>query len=159
MRKSTTWIVPTAMVSVAALAVLTLDRHGSLIPQALAQGLEAEALCPRADATLRGVYMSRGGGTVIGVGPVAFQGTIYLDGKGGVLNPFTISFAGTISRQSPPGTYTLHSDCTGTMTLGGGAFNLDIRVSPDGNRLDYMQTDPGTVVSGTSNRVSDLDGR
>jgi hypothetical protein len=155
MGKSTAWILSTATVSVAALAVLSLDRQVSPIPQAQAQGLTAESLCPRGNATLRGVYMSRGGGTVIGLGPVAFQGTIYLDGKGGVVNPFTISFAGTISRQSPPGTYVLHSDCSGTMTLGGGAFNLDIRVSPDGNRLDYIQTDPGTVVSGTSSRVSD----
>ena len=157
MRKSTAWIVPTAMISAAALAGLSLDRHVSLIAQAQAEDLDVQPLCPRGNATLRGVYMSRGGGTVIGLGPVAFQGTIYLDGKGGVVNPFTLSSAGTISRQSPPGTYTLHSDCTGTMTLGGGAVNLDIRVSPDGNRLDYIQTDPGTVVSGTSNRVSHLE--
>lgn len=160
MKKSKAWIAPTAMVSVAALAALSLDRHVSLIPQAQANGplaLDSAPLCPRGDATLRGAYMSRGGGTVIGVGPVAFQGTIFLDGKGGVVNPFTISFAGTISRQAPPGTYTLHSDCTGTMTLGGGAISLDIRVSPDGNRLDYIQTDPGTVVSGTSSRVSGLE--
>jgi hypothetical protein len=157
MRKSIAWITAAA---VGVLAAFALDHHLGLVPQAQAQSLNTDsstALCPRGDATLRGVYMSRGEGTIIGVGPVTFQGTIYIDGKGGVLNPFTLSIAGTISRQSPTGTYTLHSDCSGTMSLGGGAFNLDIRVSPDGKRLDYMQTDPGTVVSGTSSRVSDLE--
>jgi hypothetical protein len=98
--------------------------------------------------------MSRGGGTVIGVGPVTFQGTVYLDGKGGAINPFTISFAGTISRAVAPGIYTVKGDCTGTMTLAG-VNNFDIRVSPDGSKLDYIQTDAGTVISGSASRVSD----
>jgi hypothetical protein len=97
--------------------------------------------------------MSQGGGTVVGVGPITFQGTVYLDGKGDVTNPFTASFAGTIVRVVAPGTYSLSSDCTGTMTLGG-ADHFDIRVSPDGSRIDYIKMDTGAIVSGRATRVS-----
>jgi hypothetical protein len=158
MKKSIAWVAPAAVMSVAVLTAVALDHAVSIIPHAQAEGLtgDTEALCPRGDATLRGAYMSLGGGTVIGVGPVAFIGTLYLDGKGGVTNPFTISFAGTISRVVAPGTYTLKSDCTGTMTLAG-ANNFDFRVSPDGSKLDYIETDAGTVISGSASRVKDKD--
>ena len=58
----------------------------------------AEAHCPEGDATLRGAYMSMRGGSVVVVGPVAFMGTIYYDDKGGVINPFTQSINGAVSR-------------------------------------------------------------
>jgi hypothetical protein len=119
-------------------------------PQARAG--DAEAQCPGGDATLRGGYMSMGGGTIVSVGPVAFIGTVYFDGKGGVVNPFTISIAGAISREDVTATYTVKSDCTGTFN---GANNFDIRVSPDGSKVDYIETDTGTVVSGSASRVKD----
>jgi len=127
----------------------------ALAPKARAGDVGAQ--CPGGDATLRGAYMSMGGGTVVGVGPVAFIGTIYLDGKGGIVNPFTASFGGTILRGSGPGTYTVNSDCTGTQTLqtpSGGTQQYDFRVSPNGNKFDYIETDAGTVISGSATRVS-----
>ncbi len=159
MRRSAAWVVPTAIVSVATLAALALDRHASVIPQAQAQGLAAEnsqALCPRGNATLRGVYMSQGGGTVVGVGPVAFVGTVYFDGKGGITNPFTLSFAGTISRVVGKATYTVKSDCTATFTTVDDSQHFDMRVSPEGNKVDYIETDAGTVISGSGSRVAPL---
>jgi hypothetical protein len=78
MVKSIAWVTPVATISIAVLAALALDRHASVVPQAHAQALQAgasEAMCPRGDATLRGTYMSKGGGSVVGVGPVAFIGT------------------------------------------------------------------------------------
>ena len=84
MRKSIAWATPAAVISVAALTALALDRHLSVISQAQAEDLKAadsEALCPRGDATLRGTYMSKGEGTAVGVGPVAFIGTVYFDGN------------------------------------------------------------------------------
>ena len=159
MRKSIVWVTPVATISVAVLTALALDRQASVIPQAQAQALQAgasEALCPRGDATLRGIYMSKGGGTVLGVGPVAFIGTVYFDGKGGVTNPFTGSLNGTIIRATGAenfGTYSINSDCSGTQILGGGHF--DMRVSPDGSKVDYIETDAGTVISGSGSRVND----
>ncbi|MBV8308439.1 MAG: hypothetical protein JO274_13250 [Gammaproteobacteria bacterium] len=156
MRKSISWITPAVVISTAVVTALALDRPVSIIPQARASGLsaEAEAQCPRGDATLHGAYMSQGGGSIIGVGPITFQGTVYLDGKGGVVNPFTASFNGTILRLVAPGTYTVASDCTGTMELGG-TDHFDIRISPDGSRIDYIKTDAGAIVSGRATRMQD----
>lgn len=151
--KSITWIAPKAVTAVAALTALALSANA---PRAQA-GDGPENLCPRGTAILHGAYMSQGGGTVLGVGPVAFQGTVYVDGKGKVTNPFTASFAGTIVRVVAPGTYTVESDCTGTMVLltPGAETHLDIRVSPDGNRIDFFETEAGSIVSGRATRVSD----
>ena len=126
----------------------------ALAPKARAGDVAAQ--CPRGDATLRGSYMSMGGGTIVGVGPVAFIGTIYLDGKGGVVNPFTASLNGSILRADATGTYSVNNDCAGTQTLQapGGTQQYDIRVSPDGNKFDYIETDAGTVTSGSATRVS-----
>jgi hypothetical protein len=157
MRKSIAWVTPVAVISVAALAALVLDRDFSVISQARAEDLAADsaALCPRGDATLRGTYMSRGGGTVVGVGPVAFIGTVYFDGKGGITNPFTVSFAGTISRVVGKATYSVKSDCSATFTTTDDTQHFDMRVSPDGSKVDYIETDAGTVISGSAARVND----
>lgn len=158
MRKSIAWVTPVAVISVATFAALALDRDISVISQAQAEDLKAadsEALCPRGDATLRGTYMSRGGGTVVGVGPVAFIGTVYFDGKGGITNPFTVSFAGTISRVVGRATYTVKNDCSATFTTADDTQHFDMRVSPDGSKVDYIETDAGTVISGSASRVND----
>ena len=48
----------------------------------------------------------------------------------------TLSIGGTIvSDDAAPGTYTVNSDCTGTLTI-------------------HMKTDPGNVLSGTIQRVA-----
>ena len=158
MKKSIVWVTPVAIISVAVLTALALDRPASVISQAHAQALlagDSEALCPRGDATLRGTYMSKGGGSVVGVGPVAFIGTVYFDGKGGITNPFTVSFAGTISRVVGKATYTVNSDCTATFTTTDNTQHFDMRVSPDGSKVDYIETDAGTVISGSGSRMND----
>ena len=102
---------------------------------------------------MRGTYMSMGGGTVVGVGPATFIGTVYFDGKGNVTNPYTISIAGTVSRVVGKATYTVKSDCTATLTTTDETQHFDMRVSPDGNKVDYIETDAGTVISGSASRV------
>ena len=145
----------TNFVGAGLLLVAGLATLGALsVAQARAGDIEAQ--CPQGDATLRGTYMSRGGGTVVGVGPITFIGTVCFDGKGGVTNPFTGSLNGTIIRATGAenfGTYSINSDCSGTQILGGGHF--DIRVSPDGNKVDYIDTDSPEVVSGSATRVRD----
>jgi len=158
MRKSIGWVAPTAAISVAVLAALALDRPVNMIPQAKAW--DAEAPCARGNATLHGTYMSMGGGTVLGIGPVAFIGTLYLDGNGGGTNPFTVSLNGAIVSADAAVTYTVSSDCTGTLALNG-TTTFDIRVSPDGRKVDYIRTDAGagsgTVITGSASRVSHHD--
>lgn len=56
--------------------------------------------CPRLNATLHGTYMSIGGGTLVGVGPVTFVGEIIYDGKGNSVNPFTGSVNGATSKET-----------------------------------------------------------
>jgi hypothetical protein len=155
MRKPIVWVAPVAFISVAALTPLAFDRHAGFIPQAQAQPLadDSEVLCPHGNATVRGMYMSKGGGTVVGVGPVAFIGTVFFDGEGGLTNPFTVSQVGAIHRVVGKATYTVNSDCTATFTTIDDTQHFDMRVSPDGSKLDYIETDPGTVISGSASRV------
>jgi hypothetical protein len=76
-----------------ALAAVTF----AVAPYALKAG-DAGALCPLGNATKHGTYMSRGEGTVVGVGPVGAVGWIAYDGKGNLVNIFTVSVNGVISR-------------------------------------------------------------
>ena len=111
----------------------------------------SDALCPLGNATLRGTYMLRGEGTIVGVGPVTVVGWLTYDGKGNVVNAsMTASVNGVISTFPISGPYTVSSDCAGSVTSGG---HYNFVVSPDGNRVNWIQTDPGTVVSGTEVRL------
>jgi hypothetical protein len=158
MRKSITWLTPAAVVSVVALTALSFDRDVSVIQQARAAALEAadsEARCPLGDATLRGTYMVIGGGTVVGYGPVAFVGKLAYDGKGHITKVSTVSFAGVISTSAETPTYTVHSDCTGNHTSGDGTQHYNFVVNPDGSKLEFIETDAGTAITGTATRMAD----
>jgi len=133
------------------LATITL----AVVPQAL-MAAGPEGLCPRQNATLRGTYMSHGTGTVVGFGPVAAVGTIIYDGDGNLANPFTISLNGTISRMTQNGSYTMNRDCTGTVVQGGSHY--DFVVAPDASTVFWIETDAGTVVTGTAVRMKARDG-
>jgi hypothetical protein len=52
-------------------------------------------------------------------------------------------------------TYTVNSDCTATFTTADDTQHFDMRVSPNGSKLDYIETDPGTIISGSASRVQD----
>jgi hypothetical protein len=121
---------------------------------AMAQSLKAaEALCPRGNATLSGTYMLRGEGTIVGVGPTTVVGWLTYDGKGNVVNAsMTASVNGTIFRGPISGPYTVNSDCSGSLQAGG---NYNFVVTPDGKEVYWIQTDPGTVTSGTIVRLGD----
>lgn len=103
---------------------------------------------------MHGAYLSEVGGTVTSVGTITFQGTVYPDGKGGVIKPYTASFNGTIVRVVAPSTHTVASDCTGTMVLGGADY-FGMRVGPDDSKSDYIKTDVGAIVSGRATQVQD----
>ena len=156
MGKSISWIAPTAVISVAAFTTLAFDRQTSVIRQAQAQALQSDDAvppCPLGDATLHGNYMGIGGGNAIGIGPVAFVGKLAYDGKGHVTSLHTISFAGTILRPVDNATYTVHSDCTGIETSGDGTEHYNFVVSPDGSKLEFIETDAGTAITGTITRM------
>ena len=124
----------------------------ALAPRTLMAG-NADALCPLGNETLLGTYMSRATGTLVGVGPVTAVGRIDYDGKGNFVNPFTISVNGVISTAKEIGTYTVNSDCSGFVNATDGS-HYNFVVAPDGSRFDWIDTDPGRVLSGTAIRFT-----
>ncbi len=126
-------------------------------PQAV-KAADTDGQCPKQNATLLGTYMSHGMGTIIGVGPITAVGTITYDGKGNLSNPYTASVNGTIFRGvTATGTYTVNSDCTGSATQANGTQHFDFVVSPDGSRVYWIETDSGTVLSGSAVRLKPRD--
>jgi hypothetical protein len=131
-----------------ALAAITF----AVAPQAL-KAAGADALCPLGNATLSGTCMLRGEGTIVGVGPLAVVGWLTYDGKGNVVKgSMTASVNGTISMFTISGPYTVNSDCSGSVEPSGQHYNMV--VSPDGKTVSWIQTDPGTVSSGTEVRLT-----
>jgi hypothetical protein len=112
--------------------------------------------------TLKGLYMfaQSGYATISGsLVPQGVTGKAVFNGNGTFNSLATISFGGTIvPDDAAPGTYTLNSDCTGTVTVLMTAptpdVHLDIFVAPEGDEIFTIQTDPGNVLSGTERRVA-----
>jgi hypothetical protein len=131
-----------------ALAAMTL----AAAPQALKA---ADEVCPRGNATLHGTYISlHPTGYIVGVGPIAANGTISFDGKGNSYNTFSVSINGVIQRGvTVVGPYVVNPDCTGTLSQSDGS-NYDFVVMPDGSRFSWIETDPGTILSAEAVRFT-----
>ena len=111
-----------------------------------------------------GVYMLRGsylfathGWNIVGgvAQPKAIVEGIDFNGDGTLVSPFaTVSINGTIIHSSGSlGTYTVNTDCTGTLSFTGGP-SYDIFVEASGRQLWMIQTGPGSpVFEGTVTRV------
>jgi hypothetical protein len=110
------------------------------------------------ERTLRGSYLfaTHGWNIVGGVAqPKAIVEGIDFNGDGTLVSPFaTVSINGTIIHSSGSlGTYTVNTDCTGTLTFTGGA-SFDIFVEHgDGKQLWMIQTNANTVFEGTATKV------
>lgn len=115
-------------------------------------------------ATLKGLYMfaQSGYATATTNSPLVPEGVTGYDifhGNGKFDSLATISLGGDIIPDvAAPGTYTVKSDCTGTVTVimapSAPDVHLDIFVAPDGHEFFTIQTDPGNVLSGTIRRVA-----
>jgi hypothetical protein len=120
------------------------------------RGLKAGPLCPLRDATKHGTYRVYGTGTVVGVGPAVALGEITYDGHGNAVATFTLNVNGNVqTHTNVPSTYTVNSDCTGTAFEAGAHYSFV--TSPDGNVTTWMETDPGSVVSGTEVRLNPVE--
>jgi hypothetical protein len=126
-----------------ALAAITF----AVAPQAL-KAADEDALCPAGNATVRGPHLTQGTGYIVGVGPLTLVGLMTYDGKGGGVLVSTLSINGAISKGTLSANYTVNSDCTMTQTLSNGNNSVGV-VAPDGSTGYWMETDPGTVISGT----------
>jgi hypothetical protein len=110
--------------------------------------------------TLRGSYYfaANGYNIVAGVAqPKAIVEVIDFKGDGTLSVPAaTRSVNGVIARTPPGGTgsYTVDAGCTGTIAFTGGP-SFDIFISPKGERLWMIQTNPDTVFQGMATRISE----
>ena len=113
-------------------------------------------------ATLTGRYLFADAGTLyppaFGVAqptPAADAGFHLFNGDGTGTDTVTFRVGGTIMLENvvAPTSYTVNPDCTGTLSvLGGPSFG--IFVSPDGEAVASIATDPGNYVSTIDRRVS-----
>jgi len=114
-------------------------------------GAQAQGKATCTVAGLKGTFGIESSGVFIGVGAVALDGLFTLDGKGNVSGSESGSIAGSIfTGQSVSGTYTVASNCTGTLTLTvlGQTEHASFVMTNSGKGMLVVETDATTVVSG-----------
>jgi hypothetical protein len=87
--------------------------------------------------------------------PFAQVGRESYDGKGVVTGNYTISQNGKVTRAHYVGTYSLGSDCIGTVTFtdsAGQTFHYDIFVADAGDEFSFIQTDANVVSAAYERR-------
>ncbi len=87
--------------------------------------------------------------------PLVAAGVRAYDGEGNLFQVGTVSRGGAITQHEvATGTYTLDSDCTGTMTIEapGVRRHVDIFVATDGSEGAGIRTDDGLIQSQTFKR-------
>jgi hypothetical protein len=106
-------------------------------------------------ATLTGPYGYALGGSFYDSrgfqGLYASAGRLVTDGNGAITSGAeTQNVDGTLVRRNYTGSYTINSDCTGTMTIQSGtAFaHGDIVLVNGGKELNFVQTDTDIIFSG-----------
>lgn len=114
---------------------------------AVAQGT---ATCT--DAGVKHTYSLELTGLVNGVGQVAAEGQLALNGTGSVTGNVTLSLAGAItSSDAVTGTYLINSNCTGTASItpkGLPTMNFNAVIVNGGKELMLIETDNNTIVTG-----------
>jgi uncharacterized protein (TIGR03437 family) len=109
------------------------------------------------NAALSGSYGYALEGWTAGSGftPFADAGQLTADGAGNLSAVDTASAGGTIIARVLSGSYQVNSDCTGSMSLQdsmGDTTHLDLTASSDSRQAGFIQTDPGTVITGNAQR-------
>jgi hypothetical protein len=109
---------------------------------ALAQG---KATCT--NAGVKNTFGFRGGGyTFPSLAPNAWAGQVKLDGLGGFTGSESASLGGTIESFSLTGSYSVSSNCTGTMTFNGSTVtHTNFVIVNGGQSAMHIQTDAGTI--------------
>lgn len=130
--------------------VQTVTTDSGVIGTSYAEA-QGSATCTKAG--VKGTFGVQSTGVFLTVGPVAFNGLLTLDGAGNLSGTASGSVDGqTFSQQSVSGTYTIKSNCTGTMTFqisGEQEQHAGFVVVNGGAGMLLLETDTGTVVSGS----------
>jgi hypothetical protein len=88
---------------------------------------------------------------------MAGNGRVAGDGNGNLTGADTLNYDGTVYRRTFTGTYTINSDCTGTVALTFSdktTMHADIVVTNDGKEIAYNGTDTDFIYSGTWKRLN-----
>jgi hypothetical protein len=85
------------------------------------------------------------------VTPIREIGHVTADGAGNLTGTSTVSINGSVVRRTLIGTYAINPDGSGTATLNpswGPQINLDLFLSANGLRAEFVVTDSGSTLSG-----------
>ena len=145
-----TKVVLATLVAVAAMIGLGATFSGGALPKVHAQEVDLEGCSA---ATLNGRYgltfsgYSTNGAVPAPINafvPVAGGGLVTFDGDGNLSASETVNLGGKILSVNLPGTYTVNSDCTGSLTTANAHLNLVI--VRNGREILAVNTDQGHVV-------------
>jgi hypothetical protein len=128
-----------------------------LIPLAIAAlALSPAAWAQCSTATLNGTYMSSQAGTLNAL-PFAQVNRIVSDGIGGITGSGTAVANGVVSIVAITATYTVNSDCTGTLTSVPAGLSQNFVIKDDGSRVFFIVTAHpagAATISGEAQRIS-----
>ena len=139
-----------ATIGLATLVAVAAMFPGGTLPKVHAQDADLEGCSA---ATLKGGYgltfsgYSTNGAVPAPINafiPVAGEGLVTFDGNGNLSASETVSLGGHAIPVNLPGTYTVSSDCTGTLTTANAHLNLVI--VRNGKEILAVNTDQGHVV-------------
>jgi hypothetical protein len=152
-------LVITAVVPLALLAVLSVNRRPAGSERRLPAIVLAQSGIACDQRTVVGTYGFQGQGT-LGLGtpqaiPAAETGVATADGAGNLTGNVTFSLGGQILSTPFTGTYQVNPDCTISETI---SFGTQTRhqqgvVVDRGQQIDFIDTDPGTVLTRVAKRV------
>ena len=110
---------------------------------------------------IRGTYQLVTNGANVTAGRLsAAVGIFAADGAGNLLGSVTTSDNGAIFRGPFSGTYTVNSDCTGSVEIPGGSFTQgDFVIDPKGDTLHIIVTNSGAVITGVAERMNNREAR
>jgi hypothetical protein len=143
------------------IGVLAAGAALALAGTASASSTAAASSSSCSDATLNGTYTYGYEGWSVSKSaksPTSTAGFDNFDGAGSSTGVTTFVDNGVVENNNTAdtSTYKLHADCSGTIVfnIGGSIAHFNIYVSPSGRSFSIIETDPGSVQSGTENRVS-----
>jgi len=117
-----------------ALGFLTLSSAA-----ALAQSSASNSQEPCSPETLNGAYMGRSAGTLIGL-PYTTLNRIVFDGNGSASGSGTSVLNGIVTFPTITATYTVNSDCTGTLSSVPLGLSQNFIIKEDGSQVFFVVT-------------------
>ena len=155
-RKRLTLTIALGVASMLALIIGLASSAGGQAGGGLSEGSKHRGC---SEATLQGAYLFSARGDSPSDSPdptlpIVVAGVRTFDGEGKLSQVNTVSMGGVITRQRPDtGTYTLDSNCIGTMTIAG-VRNWDIYVAEDGSEGVGVSTNEGRITNQTFRKGS-----